>query len=59
MNRKLFIRFLNQETKSRTKTINNIKLGTDDEKLKEFANRYAALSAHLYTEAVVQERKVL
>ena len=59
MNRKLFIRFLNEETKPQTKTINNLKLSADDEKLKEFADRFATLSAHLYTEAAVQETKIL
>ena len=59
MNRKLFIRFLNEDSKSRSKTINNLKVDTDDQKLKEFADRYAALSAYVYTEAAVQETKIL
>ena len=59
MNRKMFIRFLDEETKSRTKSINNLKAEADDEKLKDFAKAYASLSAHLYTQAAVQETKIL
>jgi len=59
MNRKLFIRFLDEETKSKTKTINNIKPEVDDEQLKEFADQYATLTAHLFNQAMIQETKIL
>ena len=58
MNRRLAIRFLKEDTKSRTKTINNLKQQADDQQLKEFANQYAALSTHVYTEATLQETRV-
>jgi|GEM_PF-3209226 len=59
MNRKLYLRFLDEETKLKTKTINNIKPEADDEQLKEFANQYATLTAHLFSQAMIQETKVL